>query len=103
MISDFGFRIFFRLPPSPFPLCFHSCGQFAQREEAAGGGIDFIGAGPLEDDFGPASVGDFHQAGGQGVLAAQGNGGGRGVLRIGPAAIGHAGDPADQLLFSGGC
>ena len=67
-------------------------------------GIDFIGAWSLEDDLGPALVGDFHQAGGQGVLAAQGDGrAGRSVLRIGPAAIGHARDPADKLrLFSGG-
>ena len=55
----------FRLPPSAFPLCFHPCGQFAQREEAAVGGIDLIGARPLENDFRPRLVSDFQQSGGE--------------------------------------
>ena len=49
-IWDFGFRI------SDFGLLtlLHSRRQLAQREEAAGGGIDFVGARALEDDFCPA-------------------------------------------------
>ena len=83
---------------SAFSLSLHSRRQLAQREEAAAGGLDFIAAWPLEDDFGPGLVGDFHQAGSQGVLAAQGDGrAGRDVARIGPAAIGRARDPADQV------
>ena len=93
----FGFRI------SDFVILLHSCRQLAQREEAAAGGLDFVGAWPLEDDLGPAVVGDFHQAGGEVILAAQGDGrGGRGGLRIGPAAIGHARDPADKLRLRHG-
>ena len=50
---DFGFGLLFRRPSSAFPLCLHSCRQLAQREEAAGGGIDFVGAGPLRMTLAP--------------------------------------------------
>ena len=104
LIWDLGFGI---LPPSLFrlPPCLHSRRQLAQREEAAGGGLDFIGAWALEDDLGPALVGDFHQAGGQGILAAQGTTAAAtgAACGIGPAAIGHAGDPADVLRLRRDC
>ena len=113
-MGEGGFRTFsfLRLPPSAFPLCLYSCRQFAQREEAAGGGVHFIYAWPFEDDLGPGLVGDFHESRSHLIFAAQGDGGGRRILRIGPAAIGHAGDPADQFrlrrddffrALSGGC
>ncbi len=105
-ISDFGlvrqFNCrtsvgFFRLPPSAFPLCFHPGRQLAQREEAAGGRVNFIGARALENDFCPAVIADFHESRDQLVLAAQGDGRRGRFLRIGPAAIGQARDPADKL------
>ena len=76
----------------------YSCGQLAERQEAAAGRFDPICCRALEDDLGPRVVGDFQQSRGQDVLAAQPGGSmqDRLALRIGPSTIDHACDQANR-------
>ena len=64
---------FLTLRPFLVPLFLHSRRQLAERQEAAGGRFHFIRHGPLQDDLGPRVIDDFHQAGGQGELVAEGD------------------------------
>ncbi len=76
-------------------------GKFSYRKKTAGGRFHLICDRALKDDFRPGVIGDFQEAGSQGVSAAKGN-----VCaiecfrrRIGPFHVGHAGDLADKLCL----
>ena len=47
--------------------------QLAERQEAAVLRFHLIRHRPLQNDLGPRVVGDFHQAGSEGELVAEGN------------------------------